>query len=287
MLLFRYLHMSAVPISLIYEMCYAGLAWAYSRCIHSSLLLPFPTCAFVAEEIGVSGTGTRLYYAFFDVADETDFQIAMNGMVREIGERGSAQHVSEAVPPEAARRVKAPAPAPAPTPAPATASAPRSHNVAPVSAPALAPAAAYTPSMQMSAAASPPAEPGALTERLLTMLETQQVKHQEREDSLRSEMDAKIKSLRTEISCTAPQEAVTQEQIVALQARLETLRVSKLLSEADLDAVEDTCADYLELRATMGAITLEALHASEVVRTLITVVALSDGIEVDRAFARQ
>eukprot|EP01043_Picozoa_sp_COSAG02_P044544 COSAG02_NODE_3989_length_5943_cov_5.761636_4_plen_150_part_00 len=139
--------------------------------------------------------------------------------------------------------------------------------------------------MQTSIEVSPSGE---LTERLLTMLEIQQAKHQEREDSLRCEMNAKVESLQAEIeSALLREEAVTQEQLLALQARLETLRATKLLSEVDLDTAEDACADYLELRATMGRIALDTSHTSEAVRTLIKIVALSEGIEADRAFARQ
>ena len=125
-----------------------------------------------------------------------------------------------------------------------------------------------------------------VAERLLDMLEKQQVEHRDREDTLRSEMSAQIEQLRADMA-PSRQDAVSQVQLAALQARLEALRVAELLADEEVEPVEDFIADFVELRASMGTVTLETAHASEAVGNVVKLVALSEGIEVDRSFARQ
>ena len=135
--------------------------------------------------------------------------------------------------------------------------------------------------MQVAAADS------GVAERLLDMLEKQQVEHRDREDTLRSEMSAQIEQLRADMAPSPRQDAVSQVQLSALQARLEALRVAELLADEEAEPVEDCIADFVELRASMGTVTLETAHASEAVGNVVKLVALSEGIEVDRSFARQ
>ena len=49
----------------------------------------------------------------------------------------------------------------------------------------------------------------------------------------------------------APQDAVSDEQLSTLQARMESLHVAKLLSDDEFFAIEDLCVDFAEL--TVGA----------------------------------
>ena len=46
-------------------------------------------------------------------------------------------------------------------------------------------------------------------------------------------------------------------------------------------------ADYLELRSSMGVVTLEAVTTSESAGKLLRLVGLSEGVATDGAFARQ
>jgi hypothetical protein len=87
--------------------------------------------------------------------------------------------------------------------------------------------------------------------------------------------------------------------ITALQARLEGLRAAGLLTEAELFALEDATADFLELRASVGTITFDMAFVSHadyagtpsqtfaVAAAVHKMVSLSAGLASDSAFARQ
>lgn len=77
-------------------------------------------------------------------------------------------------------------------------------------------------------------------------------------------------------------EAVSDEQVAALEARLEAAHASKLLSDDEAMALEDLVADFLEARASLAVdvVTMEVVQ----VHTLIS---LSAGLKNDKSFARQ
>ena len=93
--------------------------------------------------------------------------------------------------------------------------------------------------------------------------------------------NAESERIREELT---PQEAVSDQQISALQARLEALHEAKLLTEDECFSMEDLCADFLELKASVGAVTVSA---NEFASKLLKLIALSEGIEADGRFARQ
>ena len=213
--------------------------------------------------------GTKLYYEFFAAAVDTDdkFMKQMDALTREIGDRGRVKQttagarvvVSEGVPP-------APAPAPAPralaplvpAPAPAPATPPRSA--------ALVPSAAtdqgYSPSVHMLPMQSSSADALGMVERLLdeakadraameARLEAKDAKdakmeaklaeqRQEMEAKLeatyakaaeeKANMEAKMEAKVAELTAPAPA-AISDDQVAALQARLEALNAAKLLSD--------------------------------------------------------
>ena len=94
---------------------------------------------------------------------------------------------------------------------------------------------------------------------------------------MKASMEAKLQQLREEME---PRAAVSAEQIAALQVRLEALHDAELL-------IEDTIADFVELTAKMGAVSLETAHSNAGVGKLVKLVALSSNIAADGAFARQ
>ena len=108
----------------------------------------------------------------------------------------------------------------------------------------------------------------------------------EKED-LRQQMDAKMDQMCEALTSAPPKVAISEQQVAALQARLEALHGAKLLSDDEQHALEDLVADYLELEATMGTVTLELAQASEAAGKLLKLVALSERIAADGAFARQ
>jgi hypothetical protein len=244
--------------------------------------------------------GTRVYFNFHPAAVETDaaFMQQVDALVRDIGERGkptgrSASRVSKGVPPGVAARSMEPSPAPQPMPAPPRTPAPApsptpTPTPAPVLAPAPAPAPAavvvherssgFTPSMQLSS----PVQQRNTTDdaSLVQVLLEQQTLILEREErsrqeakaekaELRQEMqqqleklqeraDANLEKMREELK---PAEAITEQRLAALQARLEALHAAKLLGDDELYALEDMVADYYKLKSSMGVVTLEAMHA--------------------------
>ena len=134
----------------------------------------------------------------------------------------------------------------------------------------------------------------ALMERLEAKLERQQLEM----DLLREQAaEAKIQAvqataqaaiadterrIREEMAPKPPQDAVSDEQLSALQARLERLHAAKLLSDDEFFALEDLCADFAEL--TVGVL---APPAFETAATLQRLVAVSEKLASDTGLARQ
>jgi hypothetical protein len=256
--------------------------------------------------------GTRLYFNFHPAAVETDaaFMQQVDLVVRDLGERGkpkarSAGRVSEGVPPRVERTVRSmePSPAPAPARAPVRAPAPAP---APAPVPALAPAPApapspvtpdrggFTPSMQQLAS------PAAMVVQQRSMEDTSLVELMfEREDRMRQEAKAEKEELRQEAKAEkeelrqemqkmrkemAPAPAISEQQLAALQARLEALHAEKLLSDDELYALEDMVADCAELG---HLVTKDMLVSIPATAKLYKLVCLSENMPGDAAFARQ
>jgi hypothetical protein len=216
----------------------------------------------------------------------------MNALTREIGDRGRDRGqtnvgVSEGVPPTyaiARAQAQALAPASTPAPAPAPAAFPVSQAATPPrAAAAMEPAAsaAISPSLQMTLA-----ESSALVERLL---EQHRAMMREQREEAKAEMEARLAEQRKALEV---KDAISDAQITALQARLESLHAAQLLAEEELYALEDTVADYVELRASMlGQAITEAMvyasHSFGAASKLHKLVALSAALPADVAFARQ
>ena len=119
------------------------------------------------------------------------------------------------------------------------------------------------------------------------------MEHQRKE--VEAKMDAKdvkteaiMEALRVELTAP-PAPAITDEQLAALQARIEGLHVTKLLADEELFALEDLIADYVELTASVtdGVITKDTIYAMPVASKLDKLVRLSAAMAGDAAFARQ
>ena len=176
----------------------------------------------------------------------------------------------------------------------------------------------FTPSMPLSSPApampqQTTADDASLVQVLLTqqklMLELREEKSRQdakvEKAELRQEMEAKMQRHQIEMQERAdahywekmreelkpPVEAITKQQLVALQDRLEVLHAAKLLGSAgddELWALEDIVADYVEFVSSIGGVaTLELIHTNEHASKLLKLVALSESIAADRAFARQ
>ena len=94
--------------------------------------------------------------------------------------------------------------------------------------------------------------------------------------------------LRSDLAPPPPEDLISQAQLAALQDRIKRLHDSKLWEDAALWAVEDMISDYLEVKAEIGgAVTRDVCSTSPAVRSLHCLVAVSDGLASDAAFARQ
>ena len=102
-------------------------------------------------------------------------------------------------------------------------------------------------------------------------------------------MEAKMEAKITELTPTPPAAAISDEQLPALQARIEGLHVTKLLADDELFALEDLIADYVELTMTVtdGIITKDMLYSMPTASKLDKLVGLSAAMAGDAAFARQ
>ena len=77
-----------------------------------------------------------------------------------------------------------------------------------------------------------------LVERLEAKLHTQQQEMDKlREENVQARIQAAVQAAQK------PQEAVSDEQLAALQTRIESLHEAKLLSEDEFYSLEDLCAE--------------------------------------------
>jgi len=128
-------------------------------------------------------------------------------------------------------------------------------------------------------------------------LETQRQDAEAKLEAQRKEADATLEkqrdetgklhdeteSLREQARVRTAAEAISEEQLEALQSRLVALHEAKLLTDEESDTAEDITIDCLELLAKAPMTTLEN-PAVDKVRTMIV---LSEKVAADRAFARQ
>ena len=105
--------------------------------------------------------------------------------------------------------------------------------------------------------------------------------------AMETKMEAMAKQIE-ESKPAPPAEAIPELRLAALQARLEALHAAKLLGDDELYALEDMVADFVEFESSMGVvITNELVNANENASKLLALVALSERLAADGAFARQ
>ena len=95
------------------------------------------------------------------------------------------------------------------------------------------------------------------------------------------QLEAKIEKL------MAPQEAVSDQQVEAVTARLQAVHAAQLLSDDELFAVEDAIADFLEVKAACGVVTPMIVNTQDAAGKVHKLVVLSGGMADDAMFARQ
>ena len=98
------------------------------------------------------------------------------------------------------------------------------------------------------------------------------------------EMRAEMQKMRDGLT---PQERISAEQLAVLQARLEALHGARLLTDDELFGLEDLCADIIELKSSVGKLTAEIAQSNPDAAKACRLVALSENMVSDAAFARQ
>ena len=244
------------------------------------------------------------YYSFHGAESDDDatFERRMDDLCREIGSRGQQQHkLPEAVPPARVSRSSSPAPAPSPVPkpnvsapVPAPASAVPSAPAPPPASPAVRALAPEQQSCPPNVALTPqqPCFPSAGASNSFTEIMSFMREEREAAKAERAEMSVQIEKLRQEafesqLREQTPQDAISTEQVVALMARLEALHAAKLLSDEELFVMEDAITDFAEMKAAIGVVTTEMMHANHAVAKVLKLVAVNEAVPRDAMFARQ
>lgn len=240
---------------------------------------------------------TKIYYSFYDTEhiDTASFEKRLDAVCRELGDRGKPiasrkVSVAEGVPP-------ALAPALAPVRAPAAISVSATPPRAALAT--VTPEQSFSPSMQMPSMAQQRVggglgSLGSLGE-VSAFMERQQLIQTERDSQVRAELMAEMDKQRKEMQTKldeveakmTKQELVSAEQLLALQTRLEVVHASQLLTDDELYLLEDLCADFLDLKSSMGTVAVEMVHSLGVASKVHRLVGLSEGLARDGSFARQ
>lgn len=252
-------------------------------------------------------TPASRYYSFHGTESDDDaaFETRMDSLCREIGSRGQQKRkLPEAVPP--ARVSLLTSPVPSPDCATSLASAPISlaSKVAPKTAPeasTLAPSPAtptptpnsaapelhqsFSPRAALTSTVPPQQQSTTRLSATASCSFAEMVSFMREERAAvkadRAEMEAKIEEL------TTSQEVVSAAQVSALTARLGTLHSTQALSDDELFAVEDCIADFLEIKANVGVVTMGVVTTNHAMGKVHKMIALSEGMVDDAMFARQ
>ena len=217
--------------------------------------------------------GQSVWYAFHDSAIPTDekFTLQMDALVREIGDRGriKAEVVSKRTPPGA---VWSPTPPqeqlePVPgAPAAPVQTTPSRASLSALDGGGSSPSRAMVHDQQLSSS-----ESLALVERLLDearadreQAKTERAEWEARLEQQRKEMEDRLDAKDVRIQ-QQQSEAITQEQLARLQARIEGLHTAKLLADEELFALEDKLF-ALDRRLGGGAGKWANRHGTSVIR---------------------
>lgn len=243
--------------------------------------------------------------------DDTAFGRRIDGACREIGERGKYV-IQEAVPPAHTPIEKPPSVAPAPEPIATISHAPMPHP-APAPAPRPTeprPAVAATPprsamvgtSEQLPSPNLHPIESlesarvgsggmcGSLAELTLFLSEQQRMQL-EREDKLEAKLEAQRREAQAEVErhrqeieqlCKPrlARDAISDEQLEEVQSRLETLHEARLLTDEELESLEDMVVDCIEVLP-------QALVTERGVEKVIKMILITQKVANDKTLARQ
>ena len=97
----------------------------------------------------------------------------------------------------------------------------------------------------------------------------------------------KLEAQMEQIASKGKEEVISESQVLALGSRLEALHAAGLLTDAESNSLEDLVADFIDVRSTFGAATLDVVRSNPAADKTKRLVALSESMPKDAAFARQ
>ena len=103
---------------------------------------------------------------------------------------------------------------------------------------------------------------------------------------LKAEMEAKMETLRKDLTPKPLDQAVSEGQLEALQARLESLHAAELLDDEALFALEGCVADFIDCSSAVAS-AVAPMEATDAANKVSRLVGLSERMPKDSMFARQ
>ena len=252
--------------------------------------------------------GSRMYYSFVDALhdDAAAWTKRVDSVVFEIGGRGAlplaaaSSGVPEGIPPLPAALASHDGVSGNVTPLPPA----RVHVAAPdVATLEAAPTALPASPSRDETQATPGATPGrssagragsagsgstacaSLSDISTFFREVRQAANLERAE-LKAELKAELGGVGS-LPPPAAALAFSEEQFARMQSRLESIHAANLISDEELFGLEDFCGDVIELESLVGSLRVEMALANELVAKARKLVALSEKLVSDAAFARQ
>jgi len=133
--------------------------------------------------------------------------------------------------------------------------------------------------------------PAASLAQMSTFFEAQLRIQREHDEKTRHEMMAQVKRAEAQVEALREekyQQVISDDELAALQQRLEQLHAAKQLSDDELFTLEDVLADFIEVRAAAGGvITRDMLAVQSDAMRVHQLICVSAGVAGDAMFARQ
>ena len=124
-----------------------------------------------------------------------------------------------------------------------------------------------------------------------TFFEAQLRIQREHDEKTRHEMMAQVKRAEAQVEALREekyQQVISDDELAALQQRLEQLHAAKQLSDDELFTLEDVLTDFIEVRAAAGGvITRDMLTIHSNAAKMHKLISVSAGVAGDAMFARQ
>ena len=135
------------------------------------------------------------------------------------------------------------------------------------------------------------AELSAFLEKQQMLLIERDAQAEAKRADLEGRMEAKLQAVlekQRQDTAVVPAPAFPTEQLAAFQARLEALHAAQLLSDDEFFALEDVCADVIELEASVvGPLSVEMAQTNPTAARARKLMALSEKMGADAGLARQ